>query len=1056
MLKNYVEKSSYRGTVKALMTTGLAVEFIQPWYIPLPTTPQNTGIALGGIGSTFTMTPSGTTPVLNMIPGIQIRGKSNSDVRLAHFFYSEREVVAEFAPRFNQFSQFAMFNGYYTLTDDQGNALLSPDEMGEEQTLLAIKEIVANTKLYAWNQAAIARWKIALSQRTQRKINLGETTSPEFNRLLLLDFFNGTLADSDVSSMSLTCDWDEKEICGQIAYSADKADFSALYPVAQTQYNDNQKLDITKQQYSLIVAGDEKLCSLPANFTRFIITNPTEQKVEFNLLQSQENLCGFQAIKERPGVQDASFVLARAAHFQTSNVKKIELENGEHIKAICFSVSERACNSDFYGTMAIGVKMDPSLSITVKPTFYNNQENEVISRALHSGRTNELFNKGIFSNREIIMGALCVNGTLQPGESKEILFASVFDFADIDLPGLQSEKKYVQYFPEHSNRCSNMMAFAYQAEKDFALQLQQNNKEILNETTVDIFYGKDVLAAQHHKTMAANTLSFISEATIWDVKDRFLVRECADYPFFNSLDVYFYGSFSILKLLPRLDGQVMRRFADAILAENLNVRRHFDYVDHPSADLPQAKLEGPRAIKGAVIHDLGSPFDAKPDAYDWHNVKEWKDLAPKFILMVLRHYQLTGDKSIVEVCWQAVDSAMNYLNEMVEEGQQFPLTRGTDDTFDNLSSHGISVYCGSLWIAGLRAYAQLMKILGKAGSDEYFTRADAANIEFEQALWDEDEGYYHFFVTPFSIQDVTDENVEPLARAVNAIGIKTSAVKVDVVKAINAWLNIVELDEAAKTVLARAGVEVDAAHCSQKRSIRKSKKTVLSLLAYEFLNDSWATKIDLDSDELFADQMLADAYCCMLDLQQVCPNDKKRRALTKVYQVAYKANSANLGAANMVRRDGTPMEWDNFQAHDVWIGVQHSIATAMVQVGMDDTAKDLIASMYRNLYQEAKIPFAAPEGFNGTCRLTVEELGKVNASHPDTVIAELLQAGALQGDGRIAADLTKSLAEFTAKYARAIALSNVSAEVLFKLVHGTALKYTAGKYFRPGMIFAIL
>lgn len=1055
-LKGYVEKSSYRGSVKALMTTGLAVEFIQPWYTPLPTTPQNTGIALGGIGSTFTMTPAGTTPVLNMLPGIQVRGENNSDVRLAHFFYSERAVNSDFKPRFMTFKQFSIFNGYYTLTDAQGNALLNPGELGEAASIVKIKQMV-NDNLYEWNKDALVRWKIELSQKTKRLINAGNTFNPEFNRLLLLDFFNGFLVDDDVDSRSLTCDWDEQEICGQPAYSSEKTEFSALYPIAQSEYKDDQRLDITKLQYSLIVAGDEKLCSLPVNFTRFIVSNPTDQEIEFNLLQSQENLCGFHAIKDRAGIQDASFVIARTAHFQHNKTRKIKLDNGQEIKMINFAASKRSSQSDFYGTMAIGVKMDPTLSVSAKPSYYGNKENAIIASALHSGRTNELFDKGTFSNREILMGALCVNGSLKPGESKEVLFSTVFDFAEIDLPGMESEKKYVEYFPESDQRSRSIMAFAYQAEENFVAQLAEASKGVLNEAKVDAFYGEDSAAANNFKTMSANTLSFISEATVWDVEDRFLVRECADYPFFNSLDVYFYGSFSLLKLLPRLDGQVMRRFADAVLAENMKERRHFDYVDHPTADLPLAKLQGPRAVRGAVIHDLGSPFDANPDAYDWHNVKEWKDLAPKFILMVLRHYKLTGDKSIVEDCWQAVDAAMNYLHSMVEVGQQFPLTRGTDDTFDNLSSHGISVYCGSLWIAGLRAYAQIMEILGEDGS-EYTKLADSANIEFEQALWDEEEGYYHFFVTPLSVNDISDENVEPLVRAVHGIGIKASADKAELVKAINRWLNITELDRAANTVLLKGNVEFRSSEFSKKRATRQAKKRILDLLAHEFLNDSWTKKVELDSDEVFADQMLADAYCRMLDLQAICPDDKKIRALNKVYEIAYKANSTTLGAANMVRRDGAPMEWDNFQAHDVWIGVQHSIATAMVQVGMDEKAKDIIASMYRNLYHEAKIPFAAPEGFNGTCRLTVEELAKVkvDVDNARAVITELSAVGALQADGRISNDLTKSLAEFSLKYGKAIEISGVEAELLFRIMHATALKYTAGKYFRPGMIFAIL
>ena len=151
--------------------------------------------------------------------------------------------------------------------------------------------------------------------------------------------------------------------------------------------------------------------------------------------------------------------------------------------------------------------------------------------------------------------------------------------------------------------------------------------------------------------------------------------------------------------MPRLDGVVMKRFGDAILAVNNNRRRHHEFVNLPYADLPDPTLEGPRAVRGAVIHDLGSPFDAEPDAYDWHNVKEWKDLAPKYVLMVYRHYHKTKDMQCLADCKEAVYAAMEYLEKMVNPGENFPLTHGTDDTFDNLCSYGISVYCGSLWIA---------------------------------------------------------------------------------------------------------------------------------------------------------------------------------------------------------------------------------------------------------------------------------------------------------------------------------------------------------------------
>ncbi|MEE3496250.1 MAG: hypothetical protein VZR06_13895, partial [Butyrivibrio sp.] len=61
-------------------------------------------------------------------------------------------------------------------------------------------------------------------------------------------------------------------------------------------------------------------------------------------------------------------------------------------------------------------------------------------------------------------------------------------------------------------------------------------------------------------------------------------------------------------------------------------------------------------------------------------------------------------------------------------------------------------------------------------------------------------------------------------------------------------------------------------------------------------------------------------------------------------------------------------------------------------------------SMIRNLYEEARIPFAAPEGFNGSCRLHPEALVKafgLSATAADKMHKELLKKGALLADSRI-------------------------------------------------------
>jgi hypothetical protein len=70
--------------------------------------------------------------------------------------------------------------------------------------------------------------------------------------------------------------------------------------------------------------------------------------------------------------------------------------------------------------------------------------------------------------------------------------------------------------------------------------------------------------------------------------------------------------------------------------------------------------------------------------------------------------------------------------------------------------------------------------------------------------------------------------------------------------------------------------------------------------------------------------------------------------------------------------------------------------------------------------------------------------------------AALLKKGALLADSRISPKLPRNLPAFTKAFGSIAKANKVEASALFMLLHSTALKYTAGKYFRPGMVFALL
>ena len=1042
-IKDYLAGAKMAGSVQKLMTPGLAVEFIQPWYTPLSTTPSTTGIAVGGIGSTFTATPAGTTPVMNVMPGVQVRTEKPSDLRFNNFFFRESVVNAKAALEIGDFAGFTQMLAKYPLVDAKNEPLFTAAELADKKKAEAkLNKAIAEKDFFKNNKAAFERWHIEWSDRTAALLN---KAGAELNRSAVIDFFNGVVGEKVARQGALTAAWaNDSVFLGQEGYDAAKMQYSALYPVSETKY-EGKGVQITKTQSSYVTPGDERLSSLPVNATVFTLENTTKDVREVTIVQVQDCIAGYMAKKDRQGVQDSSFVLVPSARFPKGIKFSKTASDGREVRGLQFYNEKALAESDFNGCMGVSVAWNKkdNLNVSVKPMFYQDDAASVLKGALRSGRVSESWVKNVYSGRETMAGAVAVTVVLKPKQKVSFQFNLVLDFPEIKLNKLTSAKKYTAFYPEAFGRVEAMLDEALSADKNFDARLKAFENLVPKKAVAKIY--KTAAKQNEFKSLAINTLSFLAEATVWDKDDRFLVRECADYPFFNSLDVYFYGSFSLMALMPRLDGVVMKRFGDAILAVNNNRRRHHEYVNHPFADLPDPKLEGPRAVRGAVIHDLGSPFDAEPDAYDWHNVKEWKDLAPKYVLMVLRHFHKTQDMQNLKDCKEAVYAAMEYLEKMVNEGENFPLTHGTDDTFDNLSSHGISVYCGSLWIAGLRAAAKIAELLGdKQQADTWNAKADAASVEFDSALWDENEGYYHFFVTPIEAKDIVADKLPQLAAAVKeTIAIDGSNVKA-ALKAINEWLNAGEIP---------SDVELS------KNELRGLKKAWLTAQCKEAFTASWNAKISNDCDDVFADTMLADTYLRLLDLKPICDGKKAKANLLRVYNTNYKANSPLIGAANLVRKDGSPLDEFNFQAHDVWIGIQYSIMTAMMFHGLEKEAAVMGDSMIRNLYDEARIPFAAPEGFNGSCRLHPEALVKafnLSATAADKMHKELLKKGALLADSRISPKLPRNLPAFTKAFG-AIAKSNkVEASALFMLLHSTALKYTAGKYFRPGMVFALL
>ncbi|XP_047323974.1 non-lysosomal glucosylceramidase [Impatiens glandulifera] len=208
---------------------------------------------------------------------------------------------------------------------------------------------------------------------------------------------------------------------------------------------------------------------------------------------------------------------------------------------------------------------------------------------------------------------------------------------------------------------------------------------------------------------------------------RFLYLEGVEYIMWCTYDVHFYASYALLMLFPNIELNIQREFANSVLCED---GRKMKFLADGNW--------GIRKARGAVPHDLGThdPWH-EMNAYNIHDTSRWKDLNPKFVLQVYRDFSATGDLSFGADVWPSVCAAIEYMdqfdrdNDGLIENDGFP-----DQTYDTWTVHGVSAYCGCLWIAALQAAAAMAVQLGdKAFAERCKRKFLKAKEAFERKLW---------------------------------------------------------------------------------------------------------------------------------------------------------------------------------------------------------------------------------------------------------------------------------------------------------------------------------
>ena len=483
--------------------------------------------------------------------------------------------------------------------------------------------------------------------------------------------------------------------------------YHALYPTAYFEYRD---LNIIQEQFSPIIPHNYEETSFPVAVFRWHISNPTNSQRELSILWSWENIFG-------------------------SNENVFYQEN--YFSGIIFdNLSEE--KSYKHGQMGIFVEKTNDLDISHINYF----------SLLGSGKELwETFSKNgaliphskTSEKHKNSPAAISARVKLNPNENKTVTFILVWDFPILESGfGTKWYKRYTKFFGRDGRNISKIARKAFGHYEKWLTEIKSWQREFLKINKPDWF-----------KSMLLNELYFLADGgTIWTCgndkssiikhEEHFSSLECYDYPFYETLDVRFYGSFPLLKLWPELEKVVLKDYIKTVSQEDKEKR----LFDHP---LDRSTAE--RKLKGAVPHDLGAPFEdpfIRVNSYSHVNINFWKDLNSKFVLLIYRYFYFTGKKDIdfLKGAWDSVCLAIDYLkkfdrdNDCLIENDDLP-----DQTFDNWVMKGPSTYCNGLWLAALKAASEMAKVIDKK-SLPYENWFEIGRKNLESKLWN--GSYYNY------------------------------------------------------------------------------------------------------------------------------------------------------------------------------------------------------------------------------------------------------------------------------------------------------------------------
>ena len=515
-------------------------------------------------------------------------------------------------------------------------------------------------------------------------------------------------------------------------YPVGAGDYYALYPKSWYDYrSDKFPAHVVLEQFSPILPNNYRESSYPVAEYLWHADNPTSQTVTVSVLLSWCNMLGWN--------RDFSPNYFGAMNEGDHNKFVTEPLGDGTMKGVLFDRNRfgATVRDQWDGQMVIASVESPGTEITYQATYNPfGDGSEVWKPFAKDGRLANDAQPWI-SSGEPLAGAIAVRFTLKPGEKRTIPMVIAWDLPIVEFgSGRKWYRHYTDFYGTSGTNGWKIAADGLKNAEKWSTEIDAWQAPYVNDDSKPAWYRSALFNEMY---IVADGGSLWGRPVGSDPKTphTFDFMECFDYPYYATLDVRFYGSMPLVKWWPDLDKQVMRQFADTVPKQDSGT-----YTWQWKSEQEKKPAFRMRKAKGAVPHDLGVPGEdpfMQVNQFSWQDTNGWKDLNTKFVLMVYRDYVFTGrkDTAFLRYNWPAVQEAIEYLRKYDHDGDGIPENDGyPDQTYDEWVVRGESAYCGSLWLAALRAAEEIGRVLkdepAMAKYHDLFTKSQDS---FIKKLW---------------------------------------------------------------------------------------------------------------------------------------------------------------------------------------------------------------------------------------------------------------------------------------------------------------------------------